>query len=64
MLGGAGIRRDLAMFDPAHLTPEPVGRHSGARALAREPGIHNHGRGVWIPGSRALLARAPRNDGN
>ena len=36
-------------------------RHSGARALAREPEIHNHCCGVWIPGSRASLA--PRNDG-
>jgi len=35
-------------------------RHSGARALAREPGIHNQSCGVWIPGARALLA--PRND--
>jgi hypothetical protein len=28
--------------------------------LAREPGIHNHGRGLWIPGSPPSVA--PRND--
>jgi hypothetical protein len=37
-------------------------RHSGARPLGREPGIHSPQRcGVWIPGSLAPLA--PRNDG-
>ena len=42
---------------PARVAPPPLRRHSGARALAREPGIHNHGLGLWIPGSR--LWRAP-----
>jgi hypothetical protein len=36
-------------------------RHSGARALAREPGIQESTPpGPWIPGSQASLA--PRND--
>ena len=32
-------------------------RHSGRAATAARAGIHNHGRWVWIPGSR--LRRAP-----
>src|SRR5713101_6348995 len=32
-------------------TVAPTDCHSGARALAREPGIHNHRPGLWIPGS-------------
>src|ERR1043166_8111574 len=41
---------------------EPIRRHSGARAkrkltrsicrVVSEPGIHNHERGLWIPGPR------------
>jgi enamine deaminase RidA (YjgF/YER057c/UK114 family) len=34
--------------------------HSGARAFAREPGIHSHDRWLWIPDSLALLGF--RND--
>src|SRR3954452_10212335 len=30
------------------------------RPLGRRPGIHNHGRRLWIPGSRRR--GAPRND--
>jgi hypothetical protein len=50
-----------------------VTRHSGARALAREPGIHIHRWWLWIPGSafgrpgmtgthkkRARLTRVPQ----
>src|SRR4051812_26922935 len=29
-------------------------RHSGARRLRREPGIHNHDRRLWIPGLRQV----------
>jgi hypothetical protein len=29
-----------------------ITRHSGARTLVSEPGIHNHDRGLWIPGLR------------
>ena len=35
--------------------------HSGAER-SEEPGIHNHCRRIWIPGSRAARAPAPRND--
>src|SRR5258705_82762 len=37
-------------------------RHSGARASAREPGIHKPGPWLWIPGPRPL--GASRKDGN
>src|SRR5258708_31788542 len=36
----------------------PMRSHSGA-LRSGEPGIHNHGPGVWIPGS---AFRPPRND--
>src|SRR4051794_6966802 len=32
-------------------------RHSGMRPLRRRPGIHNHGPGLWISGSRLKKAR-------
>ena len=35
---------------------EPAGRPA-AGPMAREPGIHNHDRGLWIPGLRQ--ARIP-----
>jgi hypothetical protein len=39
-----------------------LSRHSGARPLRREPGIHNHDSGLWIPGLRPKKG-ASRNDG-
>ena len=40
--------------------PKSPARHFGARAFAREPRIHIHGRWLWIPDSLASLGF--RND--
>jgi hypothetical protein len=36
-------------------------RHSGARAFAREPGIHTHCLWLWIPDNLAEPAIGPRD---
>src|SRR3954471_12062001 len=41
---------NLGRFAPREC--QSVSRHSGARPLRREPGIHNHDRRLWIPGLR------------
>jgi len=45
---GTAHARLCPPYDFLHIRHH-IRRHSGARR-SREPGIHNHGRWIWIPG--------------
>jgi hypothetical protein len=49
-IGPAPMMRIEEMSVRLGIASASVIRHSGARALAREPGIHIHQWWLWIPG--------------